>query len=299
MKKLISQLTLVALALALVPTANAASINGATAALAGGAAAFTIGDVITITSAGNFPAADEISAARINNLDGTVAGATTLTAVGADADDDASDLTIAGADLTDDTAYYITFVTVSGDFGVAQLNVGTPTQNVVVVTAVVEPALTLDLNNDATGASLGILTDSAINTATTVATISTNATSGWTLQAQSDNANATDGLYGAVSTEEIPATAYDGAWVAGTSAFGLYVSATNHVLGAGVITIDPGFDGNAAGALAIDVANQTIATSNGTAAGDTVTVTYAAAVSAVQAADNYATSVTYTATATF
>jgi len=169
--------------------------------------------------------------------------------------------------------------------------------NQVVVSAVVEPILTFSLS--ANTANLGTLTTAGVSTATTVSTIATNATSGYSLFAESDNAATTTGLYDTVSLETIIPAA-SSAIVAATSNFGLYVSAvTQATNGDGTVAATAGFDNNGAGDLAITAAAQSIATSAGTADGDTVTATYQGAVSAVQAAGSYATTVTYTLTGNF
>jgi methionine-rich copper-binding protein CopC len=181
--KKITAITIIAsivLASTITSAANTA-INSSTAA-AGVAGA--IGDTITVTNTGEFPDGDEIATATITLLDGTAAGITTLSADGDNADNDTTTVTVAGANLVNNTAYIVSFTTTSGDYGVAQLNIGTPTNDVLTVSANVQPVLKFALQS--TSQDFGTLT-SVYAGVTTGLEVGTNAINGVTITASSTN----------------------------------------------------------------------------------------------------------------
>lgn len=177
-------------------------------------------------------------------------------------------------------------------FGSIQINVWNG--NDVTVTAVVEPILAMALN-DLT-IDLWVLTNTAVATSTNTLTINTNATSWYTVSVESDNANASDWLWNATASAEVPASAVWAWWLsAWTSWFGIYADATTDSgTWDGTLAIHENFDHDGTADVAVDTTAQTLATWNGTTGWDVVTVTYNAAVSAVQEAGNYTTTVTYT-----
>lgn len=137
----------------------------------------TSGSTITVTAAGSeFTNANEITRATIKNLDWT-ATTTTLTVWWANTVDTTSILTTVW-DLTNDTTYIVTFNTANGDAGAFQMEVGTPTDTSVKVSATVEPILKMDFDN--TDLDLGILSTTADTyTPQTIAiTTATNAKNG-------------------------------------------------------------------------------------------------------------------------
>ena len=278
MKKLISKLSAVALlaALVVVPQSQAASINGATAVVTNDGA---IGETITVTSATNFPDGDEIASATVKNLDGTAAGATTLTAGGDNADDDTSVLTIAGANLTDNTAYILSFRTVSGDFGSMQIAVGTPTNNQVAVTATVEPTLTFNL--DSSNIALGVLNTSYTDGNVTY-DVATNANSG--VSVAMDSAGLTDGTNGIGVSN-----------LAGTEVANTFYKVSTH---ATPVFIDGGADLTTADGEDIGLTQTLYSVATPVSLSNQL-VTVGAKITGVTPAGNYADTLTFSATATF
>ena len=288
-KKILASISLVAiLALnASFTIVNAAAINSSTAVAT---VAGAIADTITVTNTWNFPDGDEISSATIKKLDGTAAWTTTLTVGGNNANADTSVLTVATADLTAATSYIISFWTTSGDFGTVVLNIGTPTNNTVAVSATVDPILTMTLS--ATTSALGTLSASAITdwaTDTTV-TIATNADGWYSVFAAASN------FVGATTANVIPFVTR-AAQVFGTEGFS--IDATVGQWGAGDGTVAETAGIGVASTYAVANGAWLLASSAGTTDGDTIVVNYAASISAVTVADSYSTTVTYTVTGTF
>ncbi len=178
---LASALAVVAVSTLSVYATNTA-INGATASYST--------TTVTVTNTAAFTnGSNEITFATIKNLDGTATtGGLTLTPSGAGTND-TSVLTIsADPSTTDDNkVLVISFVTATGDFGTAQLTVGTPANNTVSVTANVVPTLSLTLSG--TTVALGALDSSTVVTAAThpTATVRTNAIGGFNLLVASSN----------------------------------------------------------------------------------------------------------------
>jgi len=227
MNKILSSLAAIALlAVTIIGPVQAAAINQATAVLDG---TLLVGQTITITKATVFTDANEIVSATIKKLDGTAAGITTLTAVGANAVDTTSQVTIATSDLVNNTSYFIYFRTANNDFGVAQLNAGTPTTETVSVTAVVEPTLTFTVGT--TGSvNLGTLVagTTSWSTGTTDLSVATNASSGYVISAATDVSGATGFAATAGAATDMTAAAGDGK-------FAYYVSAENSAAGSPVV----------------------------------------------------------------
>lgn len=302
MNKIISSLAAIALlAVTLVGPVQAASINGATAALDG---TLVVGQTITITKAGVFIDSNEITSATIKKLNGTAAGTTTLTAPGTTGANDTSKVTIATADLGNNTSYFIYFRTANNDFGVAQLNAGTPTTETVSVTATVDPILTFSLADyNAGGADdanvnvqLGTVDTDASNAAEGLGkdgnaiTVATNAGSGIVVKAYDEplglrtssftgprNNASTDGQINDISAGAFPA--------AGNEAFGYQTA----------VGIAP--TGNfypLTGATPVTLNNFT-----GPVGSGVVNILYQAQTAATTAAGSYNDVITYTVTPTF
>lgn len=179
----------------------AATINDATAALDWTVA---VGQTITITSTGNFPNGDEIASATITDLDGTAtANATTLTAGWDNGVDDTSVLTIAVGALTDNTSYFITFTTVSGNYGTTTLRAGSPTNDIFTVSATVDPVLKFGIESSSD--DLGVLTTAFGGGVTTGLEVGTNAVNGVTITATSTN----EGLASTTASHTINDTTND------------------------------------------------------------------------------------------
>jgi hypothetical protein len=191
----------------------------------------------------------------------------------------------------------------SGGSGIdsAQYATATVSDDSVLVTATVPPVFTFSLNNNTD--ALGTLSTSSVKVGTaTTATIGTNAKNGWTLWAKSANANG--GLRSAAASYTIASTCNGGTQVgtnttlsAGTEGYNTGVTGSSHAAGgSGAITVNTTtFDGTATGQGGGLCGNfQTIATSNGTAVGDTVTTKNNVAISAATAAaTDYTDTITY------
>jgi len=181
LKKILAISTIASILIASSISTNAAWINGATALASG----LTTGQTITITKLTAFPDGDEIASATITKLDWSAAWTTTLTApVGASWTEDNSVLTIATTDLNDNTSYFITFTTVSGDVGSTTLRVWTPTNDTLTVSASVEPMLKFAM--EANTQNLGMLTTTATGVTTWIE-VGTNAIGGIIVSAQTTN----------------------------------------------------------------------------------------------------------------
>lgn len=282
MKRLIAATAIASMALTIAPV-NAAGINDVTAVASGNAQ----GQTITITSSGSsFTDANDVTAATITDLDGSAVVGTTFTYGLDDTNDAISVLTIATADLTDNQSYMLSFSTEGGDYGVVQVSVGTATDNVVNVSATVEPTLSLVLAN--TAVDLGVLSTAGISESVTdpTATVATNATGGFTLSVAD-----TDGFVGLRSTTATKTIAATGnnTTALGNEGFDIEVSGT----GTAAAFL-------AAGDGVITGSNQTIASVATPTAGNVSTINIRAAVSGITpAASDYATTLTFTATGSF
>lgn len=270
-----------ALVVLMVPSAQAvnSAINGSTVVASGNVTTSTI----TVTNAGAFPDGDEISSATIKNLDGTAAGATTLTVGGNNAAADTSVLTVATADLTNNQAYIVFFRTTSGDFGSVTVNVGTPTNDRVTVTATVEPTLSFTITQSGGTTALGTLTSSSFNTDAVTLSVSTNATSGADVTMTA--AGLTDGTNGIGQT----------AALAGTEVAGTYYKVSTNAVPSfttvnGAVTTTNGAD---------MLASQTVYDGTTAVAAASTTVTIGAQATAITPAGNYSDTLTFTATGTF
>jgi hypothetical protein len=166
----------------------------------------------------------------------------------------------------------------------------------IVVTATVPPVFTFALsgNTDA----LGTLSSGAVAHSPTprTATVGTNAKNGWQVWARSAATNG--GLTSASASATIPSncstgTGSNSTLSAGTEGYNTGVT-SSHAGGAGAITVASFFDGSLTsqggglcGAL------QTLATSNGTATSDVLTLTQNVAISnATAAASDYTDTIT-------
>jgi hypothetical protein len=180
-------------------------------------------------------------------------------------------------------------VTTSDDVGANVIPVGDA--NIVVVTAVVEPTLTLTLS--ANTVDLGILSPSAITTAAgPTITVATNAQSGFDLKVASDNGNASAGLYSTTATNEIDETA--AAVGAGAAeGFDLDLTETGDTGTNADVDLAAGFDG------LFTTAAKTVADSAGPTQLTATTDLNASITPLTPAASDYTTSLTFTATANF
>lgn len=163
--------------------------------------------------------------------------------------------------------------------------------NQVRVSAVVEPILGMALSANAI--DLGVLDPASVKTSTNTVTVLTNAGTGYVLQAANAQvAGLTTGTYNIVADDA-------DSILAGTSGFSIEVTGLTAKTTNGTNSTVAAPAGVGDGSVALSNVAATIATGNGTTDGSVATVTYKAAVSAVQEAGNYATTVTYTVTGNF
>ncbi|MDD3067178.1 MAG: hypothetical protein PHO48_05125 [Candidatus Gracilibacteria bacterium] len=187
--------------------------------------------------------------------------------------------------LATNTAYTIAYSDTNGNISAAMINFGTA--NVVSVTAIVEPTLTLALSTNSV--ALGILSPSAITAAAgPVVSVATNAQGGFVLSvADSDDGSGNAGLYSASLLDGIAAT----------------VAAANGIEGFNLNITEATDSGNAVAANANDFVLSTSAASVITGNDPTVytaNTQIEASISPITpAAADYATNLTFTATATF
>jgi hypothetical protein len=173
-------------------------------------------------------------------------------------------------------------------------------QDQILINATVPPTFTLTFTGGADNfASLSTTTSS---TTGKTAQISTNAPNGWDIWVKSANAGLTSPTGGTIATfGTINATPDD---LASGSNYG-YVLDADKTLdggGTGTVTIDPEYNGTntTSGGTLSSASFQSIATSNGTTDGDTVTIIERARVSAIQkAANDYADTLTVVAAGMF
>lgn len=322
MKKFLSLLSALALVAVLFPSAQAAGLTDAVATYTAGTKTLTVtstlanainaGGTIRVVvrnastqaafdfSANNVASAqvggagaDTISGGTTNNgvvtitdADGTAAGSKSFTVV------------LTNNIAASNTALSIDFETFNAagaalDFGAAVVAIGT--SNEVTVTATVEPTLSMALSSNSI--ALGTLTPAAVSTATNTVTIKTNAVSGYTLQALANDGTGTGA--GLKSTTGIIPSATGSTIAAGTSGFGIYVSNLTATAAAGTNANTTPTVGLGNGTVPQTTALQTVSTGNGTTDGSVSTVTYKAAISAVQPSGNYSTTVTYAVTGQF
>jgi hypothetical protein len=191
-----------------------------------------------------------------------------------------------------------TQTSVPADIDTAQFATATITDDQIVVTATVPEVFTFALsgNTDA----LGTLSTSSVAHSPTprTATIGTNAKNGWQLWAKSAAANG--GLTSSSASYTIASTCNAGTQVgtnttlsSGTEGYNTGIT-SSHAAGSGTITVASVFDGTSTskgGGLCGRL--QTLATSNGTATSDVLTLTQNVAISsATAAATDYTDTIT-------
>lgn len=284
----VTAVTVVAMNMALT-TVNAAALNDVTASSAAG--------VITLDSAGTaFTGTPKVvvngtvrtAVLNAGNIEITDADAT------ADATLDAGNYSISfisdqttATDSTDDVYGAVVYNTLAA---------GAANSNKVTVTASVLPILSMAIAN--TVIDLGNLTPAAINDSATdtTLTVATNATNGYIVSASATNF--TDG------THTIPFRTR-AAQAAGTSGFSIDVDSVTQAAGTSTVGATAGLAGASTFAVANGSASFAGASAGlgasvaGTTTGDIINVNYAGAVSTLQEAGNYSTTVTYTVTGAF
>lgn len=191
-----------------------------------------------------------------------------------------------------------TQTSVPADIDTAQFATATITDDQIVVTATVPPVFTFALSG--TSDTLGTMSTGSVAHSPTprTATVGTNAKNGWSIWAKSAAANG--GLTSASASYTIPSTCNAGTQVGTNSTLGSGTEGYNtgitgsHASGTGSITVSSVFDGGSTskgGGLCGTL--QTLATSNGTASADVLTLTNNVAISnATSAATDYTDTIT-------
>jgi len=330
MKKFIAKLTLVALALAFVPTANAAGVVITASAnlarteitvalpagvdLEGGNADADLDDDFTVQvtntatgaaidlSGAALPTAltlgvnDEFAQADLSEAANGYIIVTDLAADAADGDD----IVITLPALATDTAYTVSYRDTDGNYGIAMFNTGVSNQ--VVVTATVEPVLTMSLTeegvpaNPKTAIALGIL-PTAANTYsddTLDVLTGTNALQGVVVTMTSA------GLKDLVNDREIGVTdiSADGAGAENTAATDYYKVQSENAAVPAVLADANGADIYSAAGTDM-LATQTVVDINNAHNVTATTITIAARAALNTESGDYSDTLTFTATAQF
>ncbi|MFZ1249602.1 MAG: hypothetical protein WAQ24_04775 [Candidatus Saccharimonadales bacterium] len=241
-----------------VNTTNLAWPTGATAWPGVGTATAAAGQVVT------FPSGDlAVGTLYCFNWTNTAAVSVTGTA--------GSSL---GGSVTTQTS--VPAVIESGNYSTAAI-----TDDQIVVTASVPQTFSFSLsgNTDTLGA---LSTGSVVSSPTPrVATVSTNAKNGWYVWAKDANTGLNSASAAATIASTTPGT--NSTLVAGTEGYNTGVVGS-HTAGSGTITVAAPFVGGTAKGGGLDTTLRTLASSNGTANGDTLTLTNNVAISGITAA---------------
>ncbi len=258
-----------------VTTATCASETGFTA-LPGSITAAGSGATVTISSVG------AVTAGTTYCFDLTSASAVT-------------NPTVAGE--------YHPTITHSGDSVNLALRIITDDQ--IVVTATVPPTFNFVLSGNTDSFTANLSTSSVVSTTGRNVTITTNAASGWIAWVKNLNASsgaATKGalLSASASNFTIPTTNANALGSAShtlttnTQDYGLGVTINTDAAGGGTVSVDAAYDGTSTKAGVLDPTNfRPIATANGTANGDIITLTERATIDgAVPAATDYTDTLT-------
>jgi hypothetical protein len=150
----------------------------------------------------------------------------------------------------------------------------------VVVTAVVPPSFNFVLDANTTAFTSGLDSATVIKTTARTVTITTNATQGWIAWAKDLNTGLTSAAAGKTIASTTPGTA--ATLVAGTEGYVLGVDKTD-AGGGGTVTVDTAYVGTAGNSngSGLDTAFRQIASADGTANGDVLTLIGKAAINAM------------------
>lgn len=175
----------------------------------------------------------------------------------------------------------------------------------IVVTAVVPPTFNFVLSGNTDTFSANLSTGSVVSTAGKTVTITTNAASGWIAWVKNLNGSSGAATKGALKSAAagnftIPTTNANAlgsashTLSAGTQDYGLGVTLTTDAAGGGTVSIDAAYDGTSSKAGVLDPNNyRPIASANGTANGDVITLVERATIDAnVPAATDYTDTLT-------
>lgn len=141
----------------------------------------------------------------------------------------------------------------------------------IVVSAVVPPSFNFVLDGNATSFTSGLDTADVIHTTPRTVTITTNATQGWIAWALSSNEGLTSAAAGHTIASTTPGTA--ATLSSGTEGYILGVTASDAV-GGGSVTVESAYAGGAGddNGSGLDATFRQIASANGTANGDVLTL---------------------------
>lgn len=319
MKKFLSQVALVAMALAMVPSASAAGVSISVSSadrqtftidLPAGVdleTADTATVLFTTTANGNavnisggltptaiYFSADANTADTLDNTN-NANGYVGITEDGAEDPAAGEDLVITlGAALPTDAAYTLAYRDSDGNYGAAMINFGTSSQ--VTVTASVEPTLTMSLSGSSI--ALGVLP----TTADTYSTGNVDVTTGTNAASGADLTVASAGLVGGTSNLEIGVQDIAGGSVA-TAATDYYKIQSNPLGGGNAATMNADANGaDVFAATGTDMTSGSITVLDGTTPATstgTTRVTVAARAATTTEADDYSDTLTFTLTGTF
>ena len=189
----------------------------------------------------------------------------------------------------------ITIGTDSTTVGVRTLAVGGDS---ITVTAVVPPTFAFVLSGTSDAFTTNLATGSVVSTTGKTITITTNAASGWITWVKGLNASSGAATKGALKSAAagnytIPTTNANALGSAshtltpGTEDYGLGTTITTDAAGGGTVTLASAYDGTSTKAGVLDVTNyQPVATANGTANGDVITLTERATIAGQTPAGN-------------
>lgn len=249
-----------------VSSASCASETGATA-LPGSITASGSGSTVTISSV-------------------TALSATTAYCV---------DLTSSSAVTNATAGEYHPTVTVGSDS--TTVAVRTISEDQIQVTATVPPSFNFAFNNTTADAFGNLDTGSVSNTTGKTITLTTNATSGWILWVKDLNSglkSSTAGNYTIDSTTAGSSCASGHGLSAGTEGYGLDATITTDATGGGTVSLDNNYNCGANAAGGLDTTYRTVASADGTADGDVITVQELAAIAgSTPAANDYTDTLTF------
>lgn len=181
----------------------------------------------------------------------------------------------------------------AADADVKDIAVPTIANDQVVITATIAPSFTFVFNNNAQ--NLALTSSSVISGTGTTITVTTNAASGWSAWMLSTNA----ALNSAASGDTIATTGTvddsPSTLSAGTEGYVLDVDLTTDGAGGGTVTIDPEYNGTTTsqGGTLSNSAYEVIATANGAASSDIITLIPRVAISGLtEAATDYTDTLT-------
>ncbi|MDQ3007968.1 MAG: hypothetical protein M3Q81_00030 [bacterium] len=195
------------------------------------------------------------------------------------------------------TQTHTLFTTDSGDViqDTSSITTNTISNDQISVSATVAPTFTFTLSGNT--AAFGTLSTSVVNSATArTVTIVSNATNGWIVWLKSANAALTSASAGnyTIDTTGTTGDATDETLVAGTEGYVVDVDLTTDAASGGTVTINGDYDGadtDSGGTLSSTF--QTVASADGTANSDVITLTPRAAIAGqTPAASDYADTLT-------